>query len=161
MKHLLWLLAAGVLLCAGCDRLFWVGVSPDSTPDHPVFLLGNQDDYSGTAWIYSASVSRRPRKLAPGDSLNTWHTCWEIHMDSGFRYLKVHRVDYGIVPKDFHVVSGPETLPAGQLYAFSPTIHGLGMNAYFELYLDSAGSKAIRILSEDQFLAIISDTIGH
>ena len=161
MKRLLWLLAAGVLLFTGCDRLFWVGVSPDSTPDHPAFLLGNQDDYSGTAWIYSASVSRRPRKLAPGDSLNYWHTCWEIRMDSGFRYLKVHQIEYGVVPEDFHVVSGPETLPAGQLYVFTPTFHGLGRSAHFELYLDSTGSKVIRALSEDQFNAVIADTVGH
>jgi hypothetical protein len=82
-------------------------------------------------------------------------------MDPGFPYLKVHQIGYGVVPEDFHVVSGPETLPAGQLYVFTPTFDGLGRNAYFELYLDSTGSKAIRILNEDRFFAIVHDTAAH
>jgi hypothetical protein len=82
-------------------------------------------------------------------------------MDSGLRYLEFHLVSYGVVPENFHVVAGPEALSADQFYQFSPTFHGLGRDAYFELYLDTPGRKAIRTLSEDQFLAIIHDTPGH
>ena len=161
MMKLTGILALLLLLGAGCDRLFWVGMSPDSTPDKPVFLLGNSDDLSGSALIYSATVSGRLRVLGPGDSLNSWHTCWAIEKDSGFPYVEVSNITYGIVPSSFHLVSGPESLPAGRLYFFAPQFHGLGRDAYFEIYLDSSGTRAIRGLTEDQFQAIIHDTLGR
>jgi hypothetical protein len=136
-------------------------MSPDSTPDKPAFLLGNHDDLSGSALIYGATVSGRPRRIGPGDSLNAWHSCWAIEKDSGYRYVEVSNITYGIVPSGFHLLSGPESLPAGRVYYFASQFHGLGRDAYFEIYLDSIGARAIRGLTEDQFQAIIRDTLGR
>lgn len=153
------LLAALCFVASGCDRLFYARLSTESTPEQPVFLFGDRADASGEAWVYGLRVDGRPRRLVPGDTLNPWHTFWQVEKDDGWRYVAVDTVRYGVVPAHCHGVIGPESLPAGRLYVCAGQFHGLGHAVYFEIAADSSGNKTIRELTEDEFLAIIGDTL--
>ena len=153
MRPVAVILVALLLLSAGCDRLFWTGLSPASTPDRPVFLFGGQPDLSGDAWVYGVEVSGRPRHE------NQWHSFWKIEKDSAVRYVVVHEVPYGSVPEHMSEAAVPESLPSGYVYSMSAGFHGLGRPTYFEITADIAGARSISELSEDEFARMVHDTL--
>ncbi len=156
------LAACLALLFAGCDELFYAGLNEaESTPDRPVFLLGKDGSlFHGMAKVYGFRLSGRPRKPPPRpDAVNLWLEFWSAQADSGLRYIEVHKIAYGELPERTFLVFGPDTLRAGFIYSFNPWYHGLGTAAYFEITQDSSGARAIHALTEEEFLAIIHDTL--
>jgi hypothetical protein len=149
-------LFALALLAAGCDEIFCIGIDPASTADQPRFLLGKNEQFEGAAKIYSCGVDGRLRVFLGPDSSELWHTYWEIQIDEGERYVELGSVCYGDTPARFHTTVPAETLPADYIYSFRAGFHGLGNQAYFEITADSLGNRSLRIMTEEEFLAIVN-----
>jgi len=139
-----------LLSLAGCDRIFYAGLSQSSTPEQPVFAYGSKENLSGEAWVTRIAVSGRPR----ADTSGCWQDFWCIEAESGRRYVAVDEVRYGEAPGHFTVVTSPESLPAGYIYSCATGFHGLGNTVYFEITADSSGRKSIRALTEEEFQAL-------
>ena len=146
-------LAFLALLIAGtCDRILYARLQDNSTVGQPVFAVGSNPDYSGRVLVYAASVTGTAwDSSGRADTARSWRTFWEMHVDSGRKWVPLNELRYGAAPFYCHSIAGPDTLRRGYVYACAIRCYGLSPTVYFEIVTDRAGRLAIRTLTDEQF----------
>lgn len=157
MKHVLRIVPAIALLAllAGtCDRVHYARLQDDSPADAPVFVIGANPDYSGRTMVYAVSLTGTAwDSLGRADTTRSWHTFWEIHVDSGHKWVPLTSLRYGALPFYFRAATGPDSLQAGWVYACAVRCYGLSPTVYFEIVRDRGGRRQVRELSREQLLS--------
>jgi hypothetical protein len=142
------------LLIAGtCDRLLYARLQEDTSPDQPAFDIGSAPDYSGRAPAYAVIVTGIAwDSTGRADTVKLWHVFWEMHVDSGRKWIPLASVRYGSAPFYCHTTVGPDSLRAGFVYACDFRCYGLSPTVYFEIVSDKTGRRHIRQMTSEQFL---------
>jgi hypothetical protein len=147
---------AALVLVAGCDRLYFARLKPESDSHQPAFQVGAHPDYSGGALVHTITVTGRPVVIPAGtDAAKAWHTFWEVRVDSGLRSARVWDLTYGQAPYRFHDVVGPDSLGTDFVYECSIHCQGLSPAVYFAVASDRSGARTIRELTSDQWLRAV------
>lgn len=156
MRCALWFALAGLLafaMAATCDRVFYARLQEDTSAAQPGFDLGSQPDFSGAAQVTYVTVTGTAwDSTGRADTTVPWHVFWEIHADSGRKWLPLASLRYGATPFYSHTVAGPDSLKPGFIYACDIRCYGLCPTVYFEITQDRSGRRAINELTTEQFL---------
>jgi hypothetical protein len=162
MKCALQFALAGLLafsLAATCDRIFYARLQESSSAAQPGFDLGSHPDFSGRAQVVSVRVTGTDwDSTGRADTTRPWHVFWEMHADSGHKWLSLASVRYGEMPFYGRTVAGPDSLKPGFVYSCDIHCYGLSPTVYFEIVQDRKGRRGIRQLTTDQFLHRVKRT---
>ena len=142
------------LLAGTCDQVHYARLQDDSSADAPVFVIGSNPDYSGRTMVYAVSFTGTAwDSLGRADTTRSWHTFWEIHVDSAHKWFPLANLRYGALPFYFRTVTGPDSLRAGWVYTCAVRCYGLSPTVYFEVVRDRSGRRLVRELSREQLLS--------
>jgi hypothetical protein len=139
-----------LLLCLGCDRVFYAQLKEDSTPEQPVFQTGSNPDFSGQALVYRVTVTGRPRRLTSPDTAGSWRTFWEVVTDSAVKHIGLRELHYGMAPVGMHALVGPVALSPGYVYGCHFACSGLSPAVYFEV----TATRKLRPLHPEQWRSL-------